>query len=95
MHLSLAYYEGLHRDTSILQDAILSVVPCSMSDHLSLEWCVSWYIPGRFQIADFGSRLSDAFKDLEDPPEIILAITTEDSSIVYYKISPGIVKPPL
>ncbi|KAI1796013.1 tRNA intron endonuclease [Ganoderma leucocontextum] len=35
------------------------------------------------------------FDELEGPPDVYLAINTEDSSIVYYKISPGIVKPPL
>ncbi|OSD01654.1 hypothetical protein PYCCODRAFT_1478383 [Trametes coccinea BRFM310] len=35
------------------------------------------------------------FQDLGGPPHVYLAINTEDSSIVYYKISPGIVKPPL
>ncbi|TFK86374.1 hypothetical protein K466DRAFT_600376 [Polyporus arcularius HHB13444] len=35
------------------------------------------------------------FKELGSPPHVYLAINTEDSSIVYYKISPGIVKPPL
>ncbi|KAF8061664.1 tRNA intron endonuclease [Lyophyllum atratum] len=37
--------------------------------------------------------LRDAFTLLSDPPEIYLAITSEDASIVYYKISQGIVKP--
>ncbi|TDL17857.1 hypothetical protein BD410DRAFT_816364 [Rickenella mellea] len=40
------------------------------------------------------SWLASAFEDLGNPPELYLAITTEDSSIVYYKISRGIVKPP-
>ncbi|KAL1947693.1 hypothetical protein VTO73DRAFT_13417 [Trametes versicolor] len=35
------------------------------------------------------------FRELGSPPHVYLAINTEDSSIVYYKISPGIVKPPL
>ncbi|KAI8998772.1 tRNA intron endonuclease [Trametes punicea] len=35
------------------------------------------------------------FRELGGPPHVYLAINTEDSSIVYYKISPGIVKPPL
>ncbi|EJF65727.1 hypothetical protein DICSQDRAFT_77448 [Dichomitus squalens LYAD-421 SS1] len=35
------------------------------------------------------------FKELDGPSHVYLAINTEDSSIVYYKISPGIVKPPL
>ncbi|TFK34736.1 tRNA intron endonuclease [Crucibulum laeve] len=39
--------------------------------------------------------LQTAFTLLSDPPEIYLAITSEDASIVYYKISRGIVKPPV
>ena len=38
-------------------------------------------------------RLHDAFRELGSPPQIYLAINTDDSSIVYYKISSGIVKP--
>lgn len=40
-------------------------------------------------------RLHDAFRELGGPPQIYLAINTDDSSIVYYKISSGIVKPPV
>jgi len=43
----------------------------------------------------FLDRLQQAFSLLSDPPEIYLAITSEDASIVYYKISLGIVKPPV
>lgn len=43
----------------------------------------------------FIHRVGSALADLGDPPEIYLAISTEDSSIVYYKISRGFVKPPL
>ncbi|KAF5386986.1 hypothetical protein D9615_001967 [Tricholomella constricta] len=39
--------------------------------------------------------LQDAFTLLENPAGIYLAITSEDASIVYYKISQGIVKPPV
>lgn len=42
-----------------------------------------------------GTRLQNAFKDLQNPKELYLAITTEDASVVYYKISQGIVKPPV
>ncbi|KAH8114430.1 tRNA intron endonuclease [Phellopilus nigrolimitatus] len=58
-------------------DVVLAVVPCAMTELLSLDW------------------IKGAFKDLGDPPEIFLGISTEDSSIVYYKISPGFAKPPL
>ncbi|KAJ7223196.1 tRNA intron endonuclease [Mycena pura] len=37
--------------------------------------------------------LQTAFTLLSDPPEIFLAITSDDASIVYYKICRGIVKP--
>lgn len=37
--------------------------------------------------------LQNVFSSLSDPLEIYLAINSEDSSIVYYKISSGIVKP--
>ncbi|KAL4261583.1 SEN15 family protein [Pleurotus pulmonarius] len=56
---------------------IANVVPCTLSELISLEW------------------LGNAFISLGDPPEVYLAITSDDSSIVYYKISRGIVKPPL
>ncbi|THU91144.1 hypothetical protein K435DRAFT_674626 [Dendrothele bispora CBS 962.96] len=56
-------------------DALLHVVPCFMSETISLSW------------------ISDVFKALSNPESIYLAIATEDSSIVYYKLSSGIVKP--
>ncbi|KAF8527424.1 tRNA intron endonuclease, partial [Hysterangium stoloniferum] len=37
--------------------------------------------------------LTSIFEDLNDVPELYLAIISEDSSIVYYRISSGIVKP--
>ncbi|KAJ7643969.1 tRNA intron endonuclease [Roridomyces roridus] len=37
--------------------------------------------------------LMKAFSQLGDPPEIYLAITSDDASLVYYKLSRGIVKP--
>lgn len=42
-----------------------------------------------------GCRLQTAFDVLLNPAELYLAITSEDASIVYYKISLGIVKPPV
>ncbi|KAK7467144.1 hypothetical protein VKT23_004203 [Stygiomarasmius scandens] len=56
-------------------DTTLHVVPCSMSESISLGW------------------ISDVFKALSNPESLYLAIVTDDSSIVYYKLSPGIVKP--
>jgi len=38
---------------------------------------------------------ADAFAELSSPQEIYLAITSDDASLVYYKISDGIVKPQL
>lgn len=40
-------------------------------------------------------RFHQAFADLGRPPHVYLAINAEDSNIVYYKLSPGIVKPPV
>ncbi|KAI0695997.1 tRNA intron endonuclease [Cytidiella melzeri] len=57
--------------------AVLYVIPCSLSESLSLSW------------------FRDAFEDMGKPPHIYLAINAEDSNIVYYKLSPGIVKPPV
>ena len=41
------------------------------------------------------SRLKSAFSGFKNPGELFLAINAEDSSIVYYKLSMGITKPPL
>jgi len=41
------------------------------------------------------SWIYSAFEEFGSPEEVYIAITAEDSSIVYYKISQGIVKPPL
>ncbi|KAI0087866.1 tRNA intron endonuclease [Irpex rosettiformis] len=41
------------------------------------------------------SWFDEAFKQLGKPSQIYLAINAEDSNIVYYKISPGIIKPPV
>ncbi|KAF9222969.1 hypothetical protein BS17DRAFT_782888 [Gyrodon lividus] len=55
------------------------VVPCSLAESLSTSW-----IRGAF------ARLGT-----DAPEAIFVAICAEDSSIVYYKISKGIVKPPV
>ncbi|KAI0295679.1 tRNA intron endonuclease, partial [Multifurca ochricompacta] len=39
--------------------------------------------------------LKSAFGEFEQPEEVFLAINAEDSSIVYYKLSTGITKPPV
>jgi tRNA-splicing endonuclease subunit Sen15 len=36
-----------------------------------------------------------AFRELRNPEAVYLAITSEDSSLVYYKLTRGIAKPPL
>jgi len=41
------------------------------------------------------SLIHDAFEDIGDVSELYVAITAEDSSIVYYKLSKGLVKPQL
>ena len=41
----------------------------------------------------FSYRIKDVFTALADPPSIYLAVASDDSSIVYYKLSSGIVKP--
>jgi tRNA-splicing endonuclease subunit Sen15, fungi type len=40
-------------------------------------------------------RLLRAFQELGNPEVVYLAINADDSSIVYYKISQGIAKPPV
>jgi tRNA-splicing endonuclease subunit Sen15, fungi type len=44
---------------------------------------------------DHSARLKSAFSDFGHPSEVFLAISAEDSSIVYYKLSMGINKPPV
>jgi len=56
---------------------------------------ILWVIPCSLAETLSTSWLVDAFKELQQPKEIYLAITAEDASIVYYKISQGIVKPPV
>ncbi|KIM54188.1 hypothetical protein SCLCIDRAFT_1222237 [Scleroderma citrinum Foug A] len=53
------------------------VVPCPLAEPISTSW------------------LRAAFENLREtaPKEIFVAICTDDSSTVYYKISKGIVKP--
>jgi len=41
------------------------------------------------------SLIHGAFEDIGDASELYIAITAEDSSIVYYKLSKGLVKPQL
>ncbi|KAJ7274114.1 hypothetical protein C8J57DRAFT_1314689, partial [Mycena rebaudengoi] len=62
-------------------DTTLYVVPCSLAETLFFSWFVIF------------PHLTTAFTSLSDPPEIYLAITSDDASLVYYKISRGFVKP--
>ncbi|KAA1469694.1 hypothetical protein DENSPDRAFT_638003 [Dentipellis sp. KUC8613] len=41
------------------------------------------------------SWLQDAFEGFGNPPELYVAISSDDASTVYYKLSQGIVKPPV
>ncbi|KAH9160667.1 tRNA intron endonuclease [Lactarius sanguifluus] len=59
------------------RSTLTSVVPCSLTESLSMSW------------------LRSAFSGFEPHEELFLAISAEDSSIVYYKLSMGITKPPL
>ncbi|KAG8219514.1 tRNA intron endonuclease [Butyriboletus roseoflavus] len=56
------------------------VVPCGLTESLSTSW-----IRDAFDALD--NQLADA------PETLFVAICSEDSSIVYYKISKGITKP--
>lgn len=53
------------------------IAPCGLDESLSIHW------------------ISEVFQELpaSDEPDVYLGIVSDDSSIVYYKISPGIVKP--
>ncbi|CUA75101.1 hypothetical protein RSOLAG22IIIB_01743 [Rhizoctonia solani] len=53
------------------------VVPCALHEGLSIDW------------------ISKAFQGLSNSEELdaYLGVVSDDSSIVYYKITPGIVKP--
>ncbi|KAF8560040.1 hypothetical protein OG21DRAFT_1473543 [Imleria badia] len=56
------------------------VVPCGLAESLSTSW-----IRGAFAALD--DQLADA------PETLFVAICSDDSSIVYYKITKGIMKP--
>jgi len=68
---------GAFRGRRLKATDILYVIPCTLSESLSVSW------------------FHQAFEDLGKPSHIYLAINAEDSNIVYYKLSPGIVKPPV
>lgn len=54
---------------------------------------IKWLYEHDFSHAQ--NRFHQAFEDLGKPPHVYLAINSDDSNIVYYKLSPGIVKPPV
>ena len=58
---------------------------------VSISFLIYWWYTGRNP--NISPSLNDAFISLGKPSEIYLAITSEDASIVYYKLSSGIVKP--
>ena len=64
---------------------------------LMVRICPSIWTPPTARVAHAVAmrRFHDAFEDLGRPPQVYLAINSDDSNIVYYKLSPGIVKPPL
>ncbi|KAF8610329.1 hypothetical protein BDV93DRAFT_13209 [Ceratobasidium sp. AG-I] len=53
------------------------VIPCGLDETLSMNW------------------ISEAFEGLpiSSSSDVYLGIVSDDSSVVYYKITPGIVKP--
>lgn len=74
------------------QDATSYAVPCSLSEVLSFE---KWVSLLTLRVDDSRCiRLHSAFGRLK-AKEFYLAVTSEDASIVYYKLSDGIVKPPV
>lgn len=104
--------------TSTLQDGEQAdmasiVVPCSLSESLSVQLCVLLPMISNLLTSHVPIRLKDTFCSIaslkqhgEDASEermddlskwhnefIYLAITSSDSSQVYYKIGNGIVKP--
>ena len=63
-----------------------------------IESWVAWApsaMPFIAQTLTHHNRIHGAFEDMGDVPELYVAITAEDSSIVYYKLSKGLVKPQL
>ncbi|KAJ7274094.1 tRNA intron endonuclease [Mycena rebaudengoi] len=74
-------------------DTTLYVVPCSLAETLSFSWFVNFPCTATALSISLLFRLITAFTLLSDPPEIYLAITSDDASLVYYKISRGFVKP--
>ncbi|KIY69261.1 hypothetical protein CYLTODRAFT_372999 [Cylindrobasidium torrendii FP15055 ss-10] len=55
----------------------------------------SYVVPCRISETISFSWIQEAFSALDGPEAVYLGITADDSSVVYYKLSKGIVKPPL
>ncbi|KZV93809.1 hypothetical protein EXIGLDRAFT_673622 [Exidia glandulosa HHB12029] len=56
-----------------------------------VQYVVPCSLAESLSLAWFGA----VFRELDGVQEVHLGITSEDSSVVYYKLSRGIVKPPL
>jgi tRNA-splicing endonuclease subunit Sen15, fungi type len=84
------------KPSSSSEPELLHVVPCTLAESLSFELYGAQFTASSTTYSHISSdRLQNALSALSDPPAIFLAINSEDSSIVYYKISSGIVKPVL
>jgi tRNA-splicing endonuclease subunit Sen15 len=87
-------------NTMNAQDPTRIVVPCSLSENLSIEWyntlvALNWFEWTRRNLP-FSNRLNNIFRNCSPTPnEIWIGIVGDDSSMVYYKLSKGIVKPPM
>jgi len=57
--------------------------------------CVRVVVPCSLAETISMSWLKSAFEEMDSPEEVFLAICADDSSIVYYKLSAGINKPPV
>ncbi|PPQ68371.1 hypothetical protein CVT24_004792 [Panaeolus cyanescens] len=75
-----AAVSGKKQDT----DKTLYVVPCSLQESLSFSW-----VQDAFTVL-FPPSSQDSSDEM---PFLYLGITSPDSSLVYYKLSQGIVKP--
>ncbi|KAF8802558.1 hypothetical protein BYT27DRAFT_7196475 [Phlegmacium glaucopus] len=73
-------------------DKILYIVPCSLSETLSFSWLQNVFA----ELFPSPNPTSSSSENIDPAPSFIyIAITSQDASIVYYKLSQGIVKPPV
>lgn len=70
----------------------LFAVPCSLSETLNFAWLQDAFAQ---LLPKNGTETTTDTKTTRSssPPSLYLAITSQDASIVYYKLSQGIVKP--